>query len=275
VPGYNHRPGCPCGWCDKTASAYVSPPILPVAREAVPWGRSQYRCDSYTNPNASCPVCGQEVFYYQSRYGGRVFFDELGPPWPKHACTDDGRPPIRLTKFPTSTLNNHKVTPDGWRSVVSFSLGELRYDWREIIVQSEAADKSIRGFMHPPVSLPEENAPIFFREPKPNGVGQICWPRLSESSEAQFKPLLFVRPLLANVSIECLKAADRMQQIEAEQVLLSLCRSIPDFMANDYRVDQISDERKQLLKHWLNKAIEAGSKIPEVSILINRFNGIV
>ncbi|WP_097010311.1 hypothetical protein [Pseudodesulfovibrio profundus] len=27
------------------------------------------------------------VFYYQSPNGGRVFFDELGPPWPKHPCT--------------------------------------------------------------------------------------------------------------------------------------------------------------------------------------------
>ena len=41
----------------------------------------------YTVPNASCPVCGASVFFYQSPYGGRVFFDSLGPPWPKHACT--------------------------------------------------------------------------------------------------------------------------------------------------------------------------------------------
>ncbi len=43
---------------------------------------------SYVNPNATCPVCGAAVYFYQSPYGGRVFFDELGPPWPKHPCTD-------------------------------------------------------------------------------------------------------------------------------------------------------------------------------------------
>jgi hypothetical protein len=43
---------------------------------------------SYVNPNARCPVCG-DVYFYQSPYGGRVFFDDLGPPWPKHPCTDD------------------------------------------------------------------------------------------------------------------------------------------------------------------------------------------
>lgn len=46
---------------------------------------------SYVNPNARCPVCGAEVYFYQSPYGGRVFFDELGPPWPKHPCTDNPR----------------------------------------------------------------------------------------------------------------------------------------------------------------------------------------
>jgi hypothetical protein len=44
---------------------------------------------SYVNPNARCPVCGCAVYYYQSPYGGRVFFDDLGPPWPKHPCTDN------------------------------------------------------------------------------------------------------------------------------------------------------------------------------------------
>src|ERR1035438_6996260 len=44
---------------------------------------------SYVNPNARCPVCGASVYFYQSPNGGRVFFDDLGPPWPKHPCTDN------------------------------------------------------------------------------------------------------------------------------------------------------------------------------------------
>lgn len=43
---------------------------------------------SYVNPNAKCPECDKHVFFYQSEYGGKVYFDELGPPWTKHACTD-------------------------------------------------------------------------------------------------------------------------------------------------------------------------------------------
>lgn len=40
------------------------------------------------NPNARCPECDAPVYYYQNEYGSRVFFDDLGPPWPKHPCTD-------------------------------------------------------------------------------------------------------------------------------------------------------------------------------------------
>jgi hypothetical protein len=43
---------------------------------------------SFVNPNARCPVCRAPVYYYESKNGGRVFFDQLGWPWPKHGCTD-------------------------------------------------------------------------------------------------------------------------------------------------------------------------------------------
>lgn len=43
----------------------------------------------WISPNASCPVCGAAVYFYANQYGSRVFFDDLGPPWPKHPCTDN------------------------------------------------------------------------------------------------------------------------------------------------------------------------------------------
>lgn len=46
---------------------------------------------SYAAPNAHCPVCGEPVFFYESPFGGRVFFDELGPPWLKHPCTENDK----------------------------------------------------------------------------------------------------------------------------------------------------------------------------------------
>ena len=66
------------GWCsgyNRGFTTLVSQPFQTVV--------------SYVNPNALCPVCGEKVFFYQSPNGGRVFFDDLGWPWPKHKCTDN------------------------------------------------------------------------------------------------------------------------------------------------------------------------------------------
>jgi hypothetical protein len=38
-------------------------------------------------------VCRQQVYYYANANGSRVYFDQLGHPWPKHPCTDNGREP--------------------------------------------------------------------------------------------------------------------------------------------------------------------------------------
>ncbi len=40
---------------------------------------------SYTHPS-KCQLCGRYVYYFQSENGGKVVFDDLGPPWPKHSC---------------------------------------------------------------------------------------------------------------------------------------------------------------------------------------------
>jgi hypothetical protein len=73
---FNHPPDCNCGWGGKY---YESEKPLDA-----PYWRFER---SHTNPNAKCPVCAAAVFFYRSPDNGRVFFDSLGPPWPKHACT--------------------------------------------------------------------------------------------------------------------------------------------------------------------------------------------
>lgn len=51
----------------------------------------------FVDPNAKCPVCKATVFYYENTRGSRVFFDDLGPPWPKHGCTDNPRLTVTWT----------------------------------------------------------------------------------------------------------------------------------------------------------------------------------
>lgn len=41
----------------------------------------------WAKPNGRCPVCGAPVYFYANEFGSRVYFDEIGPPWPKHPCT--------------------------------------------------------------------------------------------------------------------------------------------------------------------------------------------
>ncbi len=67
-----------------------APAILEYDR----WLKDEYFLTqfSFVNPNALCPVCGDMVFYYEHSNGSKVYFDELGPPWPKHPCTDNFTP---------------------------------------------------------------------------------------------------------------------------------------------------------------------------------------
>jgi hypothetical protein len=97
---WNHPPDCNCGWGgdghfggysgygggSSGGSGYSS---FRTTSEGQIFEFPFITYPSYVNPNARCPVCGASVYFYQSPYGGRVFFDELGPPWPKHPCTDN------------------------------------------------------------------------------------------------------------------------------------------------------------------------------------------
>ncbi|MCC6925118.1 YXWGXW repeat-containing protein [Novosphingobium sp.] len=91
-------------WVDRDdwGGRYHSPPVRPFARPSSPSPSSSPiairiadgRRASITVPNANCPVCGARVFFYQNDFGSRVFFDDLGPPWPKHPCTDNAYPSV-------------------------------------------------------------------------------------------------------------------------------------------------------------------------------------
>lgn len=82
-------------------------------------------------------ACGAAVYFYRSPFDGRVFFDDLGPPWPKHACTDNG---LRVSAHdereePGSRLLLSIGSTEGWRSFVADSVvkianGQLRLTGR-------------------------------------------------------------------------------------------------------------------------------------------------
>ncbi|MCC2314170.1 hypothetical protein [Cellulomonas xiejunii] len=38
-------------------------------------------------------MCRAAVYFYANEHGSRVYFDEMGPPWPKHPCTQPDAAP--------------------------------------------------------------------------------------------------------------------------------------------------------------------------------------
>ena len=109
---YNHPHGCTCGWGGEEhlrgGIDQASNPNNDYFK------KTEY--SSYVNPNAKCPECGASVYFYKSESGGRVFFDELGPPWPKHPCTDINYYKVEITK--NLTVGKRDWQKDDWIPVI-------------------------------------------------------------------------------------------------------------------------------------------------------------
>lgn len=133
----NHPPGCKCGWGEGwhqggygvrpqprlPAGLHAAPlPKLAVSTAEVskPQSEQERLKRSWVDPNAKCPVCRASVYFYASTDGGRVYFDELGPPWPKHACTD-----LRQDSCTSRSSSNRSVT-DRWDRAGWLGLGNVQ-----------------------------------------------------------------------------------------------------------------------------------------------------
>jgi hypothetical protein len=96
VTGYNHFSNCTCGWCEYTDrdrgrtnhTGFISEFQRRDAEALLQRNLVNSISGCYLNPNARCPVCAAPVFFYANKFGSKVYFDDLGPPWPKHPCTD-------------------------------------------------------------------------------------------------------------------------------------------------------------------------------------------
>lgn len=90
-------------------TSYQTPPkALPTSPARLP------RSERWAKPNAICPLCGAAVYFYSNEAGSRVYFDEIGPPWPKHPCMDSVGSPAE---------NGHLVSSSNMPSPYGFALG--------------------------------------------------------------------------------------------------------------------------------------------------------
>jgi hypothetical protein len=60
-------------------------------------------CNTRTWPT-KCPTCGDSVFFFSCDCGCKVFFDELGPPWPIHDCDTSWTRNLLRTKDKTGKI---------------------------------------------------------------------------------------------------------------------------------------------------------------------------
>jgi hypothetical protein len=109
VTGFNHYADCGCGWCvnygGRSARAHRARLVEDMhqrdALNVLKRNSARFISGCYVNPNAKCPVCGDAVYFYANEHGSRVFFDNLGPPWPKHPCPDNPREAVTPRGAPT------------------------------------------------------------------------------------------------------------------------------------------------------------------------------
>ena len=65
--------------------SYRSKPKISTYNSSIP-PATLPSSNRWAEPNATCPVCRAAVYFYKNEAGSRVYFDEMGPPWPKHPC---------------------------------------------------------------------------------------------------------------------------------------------------------------------------------------------
>lgn len=191
---WNHSPSCTCGWggeghLGRTSvggSLWPRVSITSLLRDI---------SRGYVNPNAHCPVCGDNVFFYQAPEGGRVFFDSLGPPWPKHPCTDNGRSVQRKLLEPqvkqvTDTSAEVFQIKDGWEPFLLEDISSTSVpDVYRLLGMYQGQRRQIFTLQ----SGLQTRAPYFIRA-LDDGSFQVStyWLTSSESSELRFVARLFL-----------------------------------------------------------------------------------
>ena len=141
---WNHPANCRCGFGGEGHAGHG--PLRPAAHHFAGVPRILPAYESYVNPNARCPVCGSAVFFYQSSNGGRVFFDELGPPWPKHPCTDRRSIPGRMDPLSIALITDRPTWErQGW--VPLFMIGVTDRDRRAYEIRGTSENSPIRIYV--------------------------------------------------------------------------------------------------------------------------------
>lgn len=256
---WNHPLGCDCGFGGDTGG-YGGLSAVPVVRSADGrlWSPERPKTyESYVNPNALCPVCGADVYFYQSPYGGRVFFDDLGWPWPKHPCTDNGEIPHASWTYTIESQSPPKWKNAGWHPINIASFKRAKNGWRlatlEFIGQARAGDYLIAS-----QSKPDLSSPILLKGPARNGVGYATWVDADDSGGVIGRQVTMVNTILEVVPRAVLDAALRSEVVAVAEVAVLLCNAA-QAVAGPNWISDLPTTHVSLIRTWLAKSAENGS----------------
>lgn len=123
---------------------------------------------SYVNPNVECHCCGELIHFYQSPYGGKVFFESpLGPPWKKHCCNIEKGCCERQGDNPKSvmSLTSENKLINHWKVYFLVSVRKFRMitKLKQIVLKSLFDEKEYTFYIHKEIEL-KEGSLVFVRK---------------------------------------------------------------------------------------------------------------
>ena len=257
MPGHNHYLDCTCGWCWHGASGGAD--NWPRWDNGPRWPSQRATVESYTIPNAHCPVCGEPVFFYRSPYNGRVFFDELGPPWPKHPCTDNPRQPVEKFSAQGWKPKKYQWQLQGWEPAVIEQIEQVN-EWARLKLRPISSLQP--GFIIRATPWREELAPGLPAHIKPLdafGIGHISILYQTPIGEQIITGLLVHRTLVA-CEVAVLEMARKNDAEAVSRVADSTYRAwgVNGTTLGSIHYPKFVDFR--IAKKWLEKAGELGDE---------------
>lgn len=254
---WNHPPNCNCGWGGVFHR-------LGLASGSHHW----QKYESYTNPNANCPQCRARVFYYESPYGGKVYFDHMGPPWTKHPCMDthvQGTPHSKVTsrKIGVSFISQPKPqqikVEDGWIPVYCFEIHAL--DRLPEYLDFALFDLENRKHLYAktPRHLVDSRSPILIRRIKDQLNYEISTLNVREVKPTEIRLFAFTTIKEAEAHEASLKEHNNESKETTASKLIRVIRRVP-----------VETAKREVLR--LTKKSET-SKVKQVSLSTHKQEG--
>jgi hypothetical protein len=208
------------------------------------------------------------VFFYRSPYDGRVFFDALGPPWPKHPCTDNPRIPVQRFSSQNWKPERFDWQMLGWEPVVIERIERIK-DWARLKLRPSSLHP---GFIVRAMPWRDEIAPGLPAHIKPLdafGMGRISILHQTPAGERIVKSILTHRTLIA-CEVPVLGRARRGEADAVVQVADATFRAweAKGSLPGTVRYPAFVDFR--IAKLWVEKVAATGSETAKKTLRTHR-----